>query len=175
MAEQAETIHEVIMDCFYCSEDDGVKQTSIDSAMFAYERLQNLDPSFVVDFNALEIENFNTGILTGPDVEDMLPPDMDDEYAAIELPNPFEQFSPEDMGLWIIGRLSKRIEKCVNEGDVERCRRNAERREIMVSVLKICRRDPTQRHRAMFMMQTMDDISSASGESEDENTESTGS
>ena len=91
-AEQAETIYEVIMDCFCSSEDDGVKQTSVDGAMFAYERLPNLDPSFVVDFNALDsIENFNIGILTGPDVEDMLPPDMDDEYATIELPNPFEE------------------------------------------------------------------------------------
>jgi hypothetical protein len=50
-----------------------------------------LDPSFVVDFNALEIENFNTGILTESDVEDMLPPDMDDKYATIELPNAFEE------------------------------------------------------------------------------------
>ena len=38
-AEQAEIIYEVIMDCFYSSEDDGVKQTSVDGAMFAYERL----------------------------------------------------------------------------------------------------------------------------------------
>ena len=57
------------MDCFHSSEDDGVKQSTIDSAMFAYERLQNLDPAFVVDFSALEIENFNAGILTEPDVE----------------------------------------------------------------------------------------------------------
>ena len=56
IAEQAETIYEVIMDCFYSNEDDGVKQSTIDSAMFAYERLQNLDPAFVVDFSALEIE-----------------------------------------------------------------------------------------------------------------------
>ena len=63
IAEQAKTIYEVIMDCFYSSKDDGVKQSTIDSAMFAHERLQNLDPTFVVDFSALEIENFNTGIL----------------------------------------------------------------------------------------------------------------
>ena len=79
------------------------------------------------------------------------------------------------MSLWMIERLSKRIKKCVSEGDVERCRRNAERREIMVSVLKICRRDPSQRHRAMFMMQTMDDISPGQSESGDEDTESTNS
>ena len=169
------SIYEVIMDCFYSSEDDGVKQSTIDSAMFAYERLQNLDPTFVVDFSALEIENFNTGILTEPDVEDMLPPDMDDEYMRIELPNPYEQYSPEDMGLWMISRLSKRIKQCVGAGDTERCRRNAERRAIMVSVLKVCRRDPSQRHRAMFMMQTMDDISPGQSESEGENTESTNS
>ena len=175
IAEQAETIYEVIMDCFYSSEDDGVKQSTIDSAMFAYERLQNLDPAFVVDFSALEIENFNTGILAEPDVEDMLPPDMDDEYMRIELPNPYEQYSPEDMGLWMISRLSKRIKQCVGAGDTERCRRNAERRAIMASVLKVCRRDPSQRHRAMFMMQTMDDISPGQSESEGENTESTNS
>ena len=173
IAEQAETIYEVIMDCFYSSEDDGVKQSTIDSAMFAYERLQNLDPAFAVDFSALEIENFNAGILAEPDVEDMLPPDMDDEYMRIELPNPYEQYSPEDMGVWMISRLSKRIKQCIGAGDTERCRRNAERRAIMVGILKVCRRDPSQRHRAMFMMQTMDDISPGQSESEGEDTEST--
>jgi hypothetical protein len=77
------------------------------------------------------------------------------------------------MGLWMISRLSKRIKQCVGAGDTERCRRNAERRAIMVGVLKVCRRDPSQRHRAMFMMQTMDDISPGQSESEGENTEST--
>ena len=51
------------MDCFYSSKDDGVKQSTIDGAMFAHERLQTLDPTFVVDFSALEMENINTGIL----------------------------------------------------------------------------------------------------------------
>ena len=87
IAEQAETIYEVIMDCFYSSEDDGVKQSTIDSAMFAYERLQNLDPAFVVDFSALELENFNTGILAEPNVEDMLPPDASSNALEQVTPN----------------------------------------------------------------------------------------
>ena len=49
----------------------------------------------MIGFSALEIENFNTGTLTEPDMEDMLPPDMDDEYSTIELPDPFEPCSPE--------------------------------------------------------------------------------
>ena len=75
------------MDCFHSSEDDGVKQSTIDSAMFAYERLQNLDPTFVVDFSALEIENFNTGILAEPNVEDMLPPDASSNALEQVTPN----------------------------------------------------------------------------------------
>ena len=80
-----------------------------------------------------------------------------------------------DFFVWPAQHFQQLRIKCVSEGDVERCRRNAERREIMVSVLKICRRDPSQRHRAMFMMQTMDDISPGQSESGDEDTESTNS
>ena len=64
-------------------------------------------------------------------------------------------------------RQRARTKKSVGAGDTERCRRNAERLAIMVGVLT------SQRHRAMFMMQTMDDISPEQSESEGENTEST--
>ena len=178
VAEQAGHLYEVVMDCFHGTEENGVGQNSVNIAMFAYECLQNVDPTFTVDFNALDIENFNTGVLTEPDVEDMLPPDMGDDYSRIVLPEPFresepfEEYSPEHMALWMIGRLSKRIKQCVEEGDTERCRRNTERRYIIVNVLKICRRDPSQRHRAAYMMQTIDDISPHGCDEPDENTES---
>ena len=172
VAEQGGHLYQVVMDCFNGTEENGMGQNSVNIAMFAYDCLQNVDPTFTVDFNALDIENFNTGVLTEPDVEDMLPPDMDDEYAKIVLPEPFEEYSPEHMALWMIGRLSKRIKQCVEEGDTERCRRNAERRHIMVNVLKICRRDPSQRHRAAYMMQTIEDISPDGRDESDENTES---
>ena len=128
------------MDCFHGAAENGMDQSSVDHAMFVYERLQSLDSTFVVGFVALDVENFNTGILTEPDVEDMLPPDMDDEYAIIVLPDHFEQLSPEHMAMWMISRLSKRIKECSEEGDTEHCRRNSERRQIRVNVLKICGR-----------------------------------
>ena len=40
-----------------------------------YNCLQDLDPTFVVDFNALNIENFNTGEIAEPDVEDVCTPE----------------------------------------------------------------------------------------------------
>ena len=172
IAEQAGHLYEVVMDCFRGTEDNGIGQNSINIAMFAYDSLKELDPTFTVDFSALDIENFNTGVLTEPDVEDMLPPDMDDEYSRIVLPEPFEEYSPEHMAMWMIGRLSRRIKYCIEEGDTERCRRNTTRRDIIVNVLRICRRDPTQRHRAAYMMQTIEDISPHGRDESDENTES---
>ena len=80
-----------------------------------------------------------------------------------------------NMAMWLIKRLTKRIKQCISEGDVERCRRNAERRCIMVGVVKVCRRDSSQRHRAMFMMQTIHDISPGHNESDGENAESASS
>ena len=70
--------------------------------------------------------------------------------------------------MWMISRLSKHIKECIEEGESERCRRNSLKRQIMaVNVLKICRRDPSQRHRAMWMMQRMDDIWPGRGDSEE--------
>ena len=112
------------MDCFHGAAENGMDQGSVDHAMFVYERLQSLDSTFVVGFVALDVENFNTGILTEPDVEDMLPPDMDDEYATIVLRDHVEQLSPEQMAMWMISRLSKRIKECIEERDTEHCRRN---------------------------------------------------
>ena len=117
IADQAETLYEVIMDSFHGAEQNGMDQSSVDNAMFVYERLQSLDSTFVVDFSALIIENFNTGVLTEPDVEEMLPPDMDDEYATIVLPDALEELSPDHMAMWMISRLSKRTKECIEEGE----------------------------------------------------------
>eukprot|EP00438_Fugacium_kawagutii_P000944 Skav228066 [mRNA] locus=scaffold2067:317288:317533:- [translate_table: standard] len=68
--------------------------------------------------------------------------------------------SPEHICLWMIEQLTQRIATGMRDGNVRKVERNTARRQIMVQVFKICRRDPSQRHRAMFMLTEATHVSS---------------
>ena len=99
--------------------------------------------------------------LTGdePEVEACIPDDMPEEYNAMEIAPPFEQNSPEHMAQWMIGRLTKRLAEYVEAGNTQKVKIYVERRQIMVSVIKTCREDPVQRPNALYMTNSILDIS----------------
>ena len=84
---------------------------------------------------------------------------MPEEYQWYEVPAPFDEHSPEDMALWMISRLTKRLAEHVEAGDVHKVKIYVERRRIMKSVIQICQRDESQRRNALYMMRSITDIS----------------
>ena len=50
VADQAVHLYQVVMDCFNGTEENGMGQNSIHIAMFVYDCLQNVDPTFTVDW-----------------------------------------------------------------------------------------------------------------------------
>ena len=111
-------------------------------------------------------------MLTGdePELEAHIPDEMPEEYLTMRIPPPFEHNSPEHMAQWMIERLSKRLVKHVEAGNVQKVKIYVERRQIMTSVLNTCRRDPMQRPNALYMMNSILDISDDESENASSNT-----
>ena len=86
------------------------------------------------------------------------------------IPPPFEHNSPEHMAQWMIERLSKRLVNHVEAGNVQKVKIYVERRQIMTSVLNTCRRDTMQRPNALYMMNSILDISDDESENASSNT-----
>ena len=161
---------EQLLGCFKTFEDNGLNSTRVDRLLEVTQQFADVDENFRVQDCAHQ-----EFLLTGdePEVEACIPDDMPEEYNAMEIAPPFEQNSPEHMAQWMIGRLTKRLAEYVEAGNTQKVKIYVERRQIMVSVIQTCREDPVQRPNALYMMNSILDISD--DESEACNSNTTGS
>ena len=167
---QLAELEQQLLGCFKTFEDNGLNFTSVDRLLEVTQQFAGVDENFRVQDCAHQ-----EFLLTGdePEVEACIPDDMPEEYNAMEIAPPFEQNSPEHMAQWMIGRLTKRLAEYVEAGNTQKVKIYVERRQIMVSVIQTCREDPVQRPNALYMMNSILDISD--DESEACNSNTTGS
>ena len=167
---QLAELEQQLLGCFKTFEDNGLNSTSVDRLLEVTQQFADVDENFRVQDCAHQ-----EFLLTGdePEVEACIPDDMPEEYNAMEIAPPFEQNSPEHMAQWMIGRLTKRLAEYVEAGNTQKVKIYVERRQIMVSVIETCREDPVQRPNALYMMNSILDISD--DESEACNSNTTGS
>ena len=153
---------EKLMACYRTFERDGINSTNVDEMLALVQQFATLDENFV-DQQCAHQEFVLTG--DEPDSEACIPSDMPEEYHWFEVAPPFEPHSPEHMAQWMIGRLSKRLARFVETGNIHKVKQYVERRQIMVSVINVCRRNPSQRRNALYMMRNITDLSD--GESDE--------
>jgi len=148
--EQANGIHGELISIFEYCEENGVDADQVRFVNILFTALQNMDNEFAVRFEETVEELM---------VEDFLPTHIPSNLETLDLAPPFEPHSPEDMITWMLERLTRRIKYCIENGLIERCKRNVSRRDILVAVLKVITRHPEGRPRAMLMMMDIPGVS----------------
>ena len=99
-----------------------------------------------------------------PEAETFLSPDPPLDFDVRSMGAPFEPGSPEDMALWMIGRLSERLKPAMLEGLSTKVQKLIARREIMENLCCHCHENPEKRGEIWSMMQSLDEISSSEGD-----------
>lgn len=144
-------------------EERGSHEAGVSFMMVIHNRLLEFDPTFGLRGFGLADLQFQPD---EPRITAQLPPEVPQNYLDVVLPPAFEPTSPEHMACWMIQRVTKRIENATLYGKIVRLRKNLCRRDLMVSVCKICRDDPTKRIHAWYFLQTMQDLSESESDSE---------
>ena len=167
METQLSTLEQQLLECFKSFERNGFNSTSVDRLLATVQQFSTVDQDFRVQKCAHQ-----EFMLTGdePELEEHIPDEMPEEYRAMTIPPPFEHNSPEHMAQWMFESLSKRLVKHVEAGNVQKVKVYVERRKIMLAVLNTCQRDPTQRINALYMMNSILDISDDESENTSSNT-----
>eukprot|EP00435_Cladocopium_sp_Y103_P071106 s873_g36.t1 len=158
-------IHEVLLDTFTMFERDGISASNLRSMMEMHRALQRHD----ADFNAsnhisVETEVEFTAPANEPEVESLLPPDPPSDLQLEDLGEPYAPRSPEHMAMWLIQRITERLERAVHSGHVRKALKYVEQRQVMVGICQMCNRNPDQRGAIWAMMQTLSDLSSSDDE-----------
>ena len=160
------TMDEKLMECFQVFERDGMNSSNVDELLELVKGFSEIDETFVNQHCAHQ-----EFLLNGdePDAEDCIPREMPEEYEWYEIPRPFEVNSPEHMAQFMIERLTRRLAGIVESGDIFKVKIYVERRRIMKGVINACRRSADQRRRALYMMNSITDISDSEGDVENPN------
>ena len=155
------TILAALLELYNEFEENGLVKEKVDEMLFLHESLQKHGD----EFNAFTrkygecIDLQSDPDEPEPTAEDLIPLDVPESFLWEELAPPFQPRSPEHMCLWMINRLTSRITACMKNGLYKQVRKNTARRQIMVSVCKLCKQNPTLRHRAQWMMMHITDVS----------------
>ena len=158
-------IYEVLIDAYTRFEQDGISSVNLQLMMEMHNALQCHDS----DFNGferitVEPETGFTSNVEEPEVESMLPPDPPADFALAAPAAAFEPHSPEHMALWMIRRLTERLDRAIRSGRAASTLKYVEQHEIMVQICKFCREQPERRPGVWAMMQDLTDLSSSDEE-----------
>eukprot|EP00435_Cladocopium_sp_Y103_P044896 s3690_g12.t1 len=154
-------IHEVLMDVYSLFERDGISAGSLQVMKEMHSALHEYDPSFnASDFMTVAPESDFTMTAPEPEIESLLPPDPPDDFSAEDMAPPYEARSPEHMAMWLIHRITQKLNYHMESGNPKAAQNNVERRQIMVDICRFCNERPEQRAEVWKMMQTLDEMSS---------------
>eukprot|EP00435_Cladocopium_sp_Y103_P075550 s23_g59.t1 len=111
-----------------------------------HDNLRELDSNFnAFDFLSVAPQDGFNQAPVEPDTGSVLSPEPPADFDVENMGDPFEPRNPEDMALWMIGRLSERFKPAMLQGLSSKVQRCVAQREIMVnlcrSAKKILRRD----------------------------------
>ena len=158
-------IHEAPENVFTLIESDGISASSLQTMMQIYDNLREPDSNFnAFEFLAIAPEEGFNQPAVEPETESFLSPDPPLGFDVENMGAPFEPRSPEDMALWMIGRLSERLKPAMLQGLSSKVQGCVAQREVMVSICRHCQEHPEKRSEVWMMMQSLNDLSSSDEE-----------